>query len=309
MRCCGPAPRRRRRRDTASRRCTSPHEWQRGSRSRACLQPAPIPIRALPDGETALMTAARTGERRCRPVAARARRRRERAEEPAKGQTALDVGGGREQRRGREAADRAPAPICSERRRPAFSPFLFAVAAGTWLRHGAARRRRQRQRVAARRHERAGAGAINAHYELASFLLDRGANPNADGQGWTALHQIAWSRRHNAGFNLPGPVPTGRLDSLDLVRKLVAARRRRQRASEEGTARRQPQPAESHWRDAVPARRQVRRRAADEGAARAAAPTPRITTNNGTTALMAAAGVGIWAPARIPGRTRRRWRR
>ena len=50
---------------------------------------------------------------------------------------------------------------------------------------------------------------INAHYELASVLLDRGANPNADGQGWTALHQIAWSRRHNAGFNLPGPVATG----------------------------------------------------------------------------------------------------
>ena len=47
--------------------------------------------------------------------------------------------------------------------------------------------------------------AINAHYELAAVLLDRGADPNADAQGWTALHQIAWSRRHNAGFNLPGP--------------------------------------------------------------------------------------------------------
>ena len=31
---------------------------------------------------------------------------------------------------------------------------------------------------------------INAHYELASFLLDRGADPNAAGQGWTALHQV-----------------------------------------------------------------------------------------------------------------------
>ena len=63
--------------------------------------------------------------------------------------------------------------------------------------------------------------SINAHYELAAFLLEHGANPNADGQGWTALHQIAWSRRHNAGFNLPGPVATGGVDSLDLVRKLV----------------------------------------------------------------------------------------
>ena len=57
--------------------------------------------------------------------------------------------------------------------------------------------------------------------KLAGQLLARGANPNADAQGWTALHQIAWSRRHNAGFNLPGPVQTGSLDSLDLVRQLV----------------------------------------------------------------------------------------
>ena len=30
----------------------------------------------------------------------------------------------------------------------------------------------------------------NAHYELASFLLDAGANPNADGPGYTALHIV-----------------------------------------------------------------------------------------------------------------------
>ena len=57
----------------------------------------------------------------------------------------------------------------------------------------------------------------NAHYELAAFLLDRGADPNAAAQGWTALHQVAWSRRPNRGFNLPGAVPTGAIDSLDLV--------------------------------------------------------------------------------------------
>jgi ankyrin repeat protein len=32
----------------------------------------------------------------------------------------------------------------------------------------------------------------NAHFELASFLLDAGANPNAAEQGWTALHQLTW---------------------------------------------------------------------------------------------------------------------
>ena len=79
---------------------------------------------------------------------------------------------------------------------------------------------------------------MNAHYEVAAFLVDRGADPNADGQGWTPLHQVVWSRRPNTGSNLPGPVPTGSLDSLDLVRKLLQhgatstpARRRNRRTA------------------------------------------------------------------------------
>ena len=72
---------------------------------------------------------------------------------------------------------------------------------------------------------------FNAHYELAAFLLDRGADPNAAAQGWTALHQVAWSRRPNRGFNLPGAVPTGTLDSLELVRQAGRERRGRQRAA------------------------------------------------------------------------------
>ena len=63
---------------------------------------------------------------------------------------------------------------------------------------------------------------VNAHYELAAFLLDEGGDPNADAQGWTALHQLVWTRRPNRGFAQPGPVPTGSLDSLDLVEELVA---------------------------------------------------------------------------------------
>ncbi len=48
----------------------------------------------------------------------------------------------------------------------------------------------------------------NAHWEVASFLLDRGADPNAAGAGWNALHQTVHSRRPNLGYT-PGPVPTG----------------------------------------------------------------------------------------------------
>ncbi len=62
---------------------------------------------------------------------------------------------------------------------------------------------------------------INAHWELASVLLDRGADPNAARQGWTALHQIARTRTPSVG-RVPAPIPTGHMDSLQLVERLIA---------------------------------------------------------------------------------------
>lgn len=63
---------------------------------------------------------------------------------------------------------------------------------------------------------------INNHWELASKLLDLGADPNK-GPGYTALHQLAWSRRINlkAAFHPGHPEPTGTLDSLTLAKKLI----------------------------------------------------------------------------------------
>ena len=63
--------------------------------------------------------------------------------------------------------------------------------------------------------------AINAHWELGAFLLDRGADPDAAAQGWAPLHQVARTRTLNIG-QFPYPVPTGRLTGLDLARKLIA---------------------------------------------------------------------------------------
>ena len=62
----------------------------------------------------------------------------------------------------------------------------------------------------------------NAHYELASFLLDSGADPNASGPGYTVLHAIPSVRKPGGGDNDPAPDGSGNMTSLELIRKLVA---------------------------------------------------------------------------------------
>jgi len=141
---------------------------------------------------------------------------------------------------------------------------------------------------------------INGHYEYASFLLDRGADPKADAQGWTALHQVVWTRRPNTGFNLPGAIATGNVDSLDLVRKLV-----KMGADINARETREPRDGYRNLLNRVgatpfllaaksvdlPLMRLLLELGAD----------PRIATADGATSLMAAAGVGIWAPGENPG--------
>ena len=61
---------------------------------------------------------------------------------------------------------------------------------------------------------------INRHYELAAYLLERGADPNA-GPGYTALHQIAWSRRLNKKFGPRNPEATGTMGGLELAKLLI----------------------------------------------------------------------------------------
>jgi ankyrin repeat protein len=72
-----------------------------------------------------------------------------------------------------------------------------------------------------------GTGALvmaiaSTHFELADWLLEHGADPNASAQGWTPLHQIAYTRRPNTGVNNPGLVSRDTIDSLTLARKLIA---------------------------------------------------------------------------------------
>ncbi len=62
--------------------------------------------------------------------------------------------------------------------------------------------------------------AMNARYELGVVLLDHDARPNAAGSGFTALHQVEWTRRPNI-HKTPAAIPSGKLDSLGFAKALI----------------------------------------------------------------------------------------
>ncbi|CAN5906767.1 ankyrin repeat domain-containing protein [soil metagenome] len=66
----------------------------------------------------------------------------------------------------------------------------------------------------------------NGHFELAMELVKAGADPNDMRSQFTALHTLTWVRKPPHGDDEAGQPPpdtTGRLTSLDLIRQLVAA--------------------------------------------------------------------------------------
>jgi ankyrin repeat protein len=258
------------------------------------------PNTALPDGETVLMTAARTGKVPAVKalVAAGADVR---TKEPLKGQTALMWAAAENNADVIKALVELGADPAERTAGGSFTAYLFAVRAG----HVEASRALVGAGVPVDEALVDGTTAlvlatINAHYELASALLDLGANPNADAQGWTALHQIAWSRRHNAGFNLPGPVQTGGVDSLDLARKLV-----KMGADVNARQKKEPRDGNRNLQNRIGATPfLLAAKSADVALMKTLldiGADPKIPTANGTTPLMVAAGVGIWAPGENPG--------
>ncbi|HET9358407.1 MAG TPA: ankyrin repeat domain-containing protein, partial [Vicinamibacterales bacterium] len=264
------------------------------------LEAGADPNAALADGETVLMTAARTGDV-ATLKALIARGADVRARERRKGQDALMWAAADNNADAVRVLVEAGADRNGKSKAGSFTPLLFAVRGG----HIGSTRVLLDLGVDVNQSLSDGTSAlvlavVNAHYELAGFLLERGANPNAEAQGWSALHQIAWSRRHNAGFNLPGPVATGSLDSLDLARQLV-----KRGANVNARVTKEPRDGNRNMlnrigatpflmaakNDDVPLMKTLLELGAD----------PSLTTNRGTTALMVAAGVGIWAPGENPG--------
>jgi uncharacterized protein len=255
---------------------------------------------ALPEGETALMTAARTGDTATLRVLIE-NGARVNATEGWKGQTALMWAAHENNASAIGTLLSAGAERDARSTAGDFSALLFAVRAGSLeaaralLEAGADVNEALRDGTSA-----LVLAATNAHYDVAALLLERGAEPNAAAQGWTALHQIAWSRRWNMGFNLPGPAQTGDLDGLELARRLVAN-------GADVDARQTKEPADGNRNKLdrlgatpfvlaakscdLPLMNTLLELGADAS----------LTTNAGTTALMAAAGVGIWATGENPG--------
>lgn len=255
---------------------------------------------ATPGGETPLMVAARTGD----PETIKALLTHGAmvdAKEGWRGQTALMWAATENNAAAIRLLIEAGADVKTKSTGGSFTAFLFAVrgghidAARALLDSGANVNERLSDGMSA-----LVLALYNAHFELAAFLLDRGADPNAAEQGWTALHQVAWSRRPNRGFNMPGAVPTGRIDSLELVRKLVA-----KGANINARMTKEPRDGNRNMLNRIGATPFVMAaKSADVPLMRVlleSGADPKIKTNDGTSALMAAAGVGVYGPGESPG--------
>ncbi|WP_246109807.1 ankyrin repeat domain-containing protein [Roseimaritima multifibrata] len=141
----------------------------------------------------------------------------------------------------------------------------------------------------------------SGHLDLALRLVEAGADPNDQRSGFAPLHAITWVRRTERGDNPAGdPAPriTGDLSTLDFVKAIVAAgadinlrihngKPRGGRLNPKGAT---PFLLASRGAD-IPLMRLMLELGAD----------PTIPNADGTTPLLAAAGVGVIAVGEEPG--------
>jgi ankyrin repeat protein len=133
----------------------------------------------------------------------------------------------------------------------------------------------------------------NAHFGLAKYLIDQGANVNLAAQGWTPLIQLEYTRRPNHGKGLPPPEAIDTFDSLELAKVLLDhgadPNARQMKEISDGQRNYQNRVgATAFFLAAKHADIAMMRLLAAHGA------DPLIKTDDGATALAAAAGVGIW---------------
>ena len=133
----------------------------------------------------------------------------------------------------------------------------------------------------------------NKQYEVATLLIEHGADPDGSAVGWTPLHELAYMRKPNVGKGLPPQEDVDHIDTLELARMLIQygadvnARQTRERRdgarNDMNRVGATPLLLAAKHAD-VPFMRFLASYGAD----------PHITTTDNDSVLMAAAGVGIF---------------
>ncbi len=255
-------------------------------------------------GETALMTAARSG----RPVAVAvllARGAQVNATDH-RDQTALMWA----------AADGHAAVVAQllaagaardARLKSGFTAFLFAARQGrieavrALLAAGANPNEVIETGKAGGRQPDAGTSALllaveNGHFELALELVKAGADPNDQRSGFTPLHTLTWVRKPPRGDDLDGQPPpdgSGSVSSLEFVRRLVAAGAKVNTQLDQrgkGRGHLNLNGATAFLMAAKNADLDLMKLLVELGA------DPGISNKDGSTPLLAAAGLGCFAP-------------
>jgi uncharacterized protein len=273
------------------------------------------PNTKLPGDETALMTAARTGKvdavkaliNQGAVVDAR---------ESKRGQTALMWAAAEGNVDAVQVLIKAGADLHA-RLDSGYTPLLFAVREGraavvqALLKDGADVNETIQAQQNFSKRPASGAGAprigtsamilavLNAHYELAANLLNAGADPNAAGPGYTALHAISWVRKSGGGDNDPSPEGSGNMSSLELVKQLVNhganINARMTKKLKVGLTSLNTMGATPFFLAARTADAELMRALAASGA------DPLLTNEDNSTPLMAAAGLGTRSPGEDAG--------
>jgi ankyrin repeat protein len=267
------------------------------------------PNTTLRGGETALMTAAHTGKPG--PVKALLAKGASVHEKDRKGQTALmwaaAEGHAEVVSLLLEAGAEFKSPLPS-----GFTPLLFAAREGrievvrVLLKAGADVNDAVVSKKAVSRGPKPGTSALlmaveNGHFELAIVLVKAGADPNDLRTGYGALHMVSWVRKPNRGDDEEGdppPIGSGKLTSLEFVKEMVAHGANVNLQTTKGVSGRgilgkpgaTPLLAAASTAD-VPLMELLVKLKAD----------PLLPNSQGSTPLMAAAGVGVGAPEEAAG--------
>lgn len=184
-------------------------------------------------GETVLMTAARTGKPG--PVKALLARGAVVDAGERRGQTALMWAAADGHAEVVELLLKAGADFRMALPDSGFTPLFFAARDGrpevvrVLLKAGADVKAVMDPKKPTAKGPRKGTGALhlaveNGHFELALDLVNAGADPNDQRSGFAPLHVMSWVRKPQRGEDDgdPAPLGSGRLSSLEFIRKLVA---------------------------------------------------------------------------------------